>query len=780
LRARYATLRRLGACLTYASSALAQMAPTTAGDNEPLTGPVVEVVIVASAPGRGAGLREDQVAGSVQRVDSAQIRAARGATLADALQQNVAGISLSDAQGNAFSPDLSYRGFTASPLLGLPQGLAVYQNGTRLNEPFGDTLAWELIPEFAIREATLVTGLNPTYGLNALGGALTLLMKDGFTFQGARATGLGGSFGRLRGSLEAGLHRAGWAVYTAGDVLHDDGWRDHSPSDVRRLYVDVRHRAAQHEFGLNASFANSDLTGNGPAPIDLLAVERQAIFTYPDQTTTTLALLGADGHLSLSRHLDLNATAFFRRSLRRTVNGDEAELEPCPADPSILCEEAEEEEEPEPPPSASGLPIPASAGGDAVLNNTHTDSTSGGGTLQLVARHPIQGRSNQLTLGVAADIAVSRFQQRSEVGTLREDRGVTGSGIFRGDDPVELDVYSTQLGLYAADTFALFPRLSLTLAARMNWFSLKMRDQLGDELDGDHSFRRFNPAAGLAYSPSAGLVVYAHYTEANRAPTAAELSCADPDEPCRLPNAFLSDPPLEQVVTRSVELGTRWRYESADEKTALSMSLAGFVARNSNDILFVAGSLVGTGYFRNAGTTERAGVDASVTARLGRFEPYLRYQLLRATFESSLVLPGDNHPNATPTPEGDVILVEPGDRIPGLPMHTAQLGVDVQALDELLLGAWLQLDSSRYYRGDEANLLQPLPGYLALNARASYEISTFASLFMRADNLLGASFETFGLLGQADEVIPEATNPRFEVPAPGASLWAGLELQLSP
>ncbi|HKO93349.1 MAG TPA: TonB-dependent receptor, partial [Polyangiaceae bacterium] len=281
------------------------------------------------------------------------------------------------------------------------------------------------------------------------------------------------------------------------------------------------------------------------------------------------------------------------------------------------------------------------------------------------------------------------------------------------------------------------------------------------------------------YSPSAGLVVYAHYTEANRAPTAAELSCADPDEPCRLPNAFLSDPPLQQVVTRSGELGARWRHESEDERTELSLSLAGFVARNFQDILFVAGSLVGTGYFRNAGTTQRAGLEASVTARLGRVEPYLHYQLLRATFESALVLPGDNHPSATPTPEGDVIFVEPGDRIPGLPMHTARLGVDVKALDDLSIGAWLNLESSRYYRGDEANLLQPLPGYLTLNARASYQISAFASLFVRADHLLGSSFESFGILGQADEVIPEASNPRFEVPAPGFSLWMGLDVQLS-
>ncbi len=725
---------------------------------------------------RGAELPQSQLAGSVQRVDSAQIRAARGATLADVLQQNVAGVSLSDAQGNAFLPDLSYRGFSASPLLGLPQGLAIYQNGARLNEPFGDTVAWELVPEFAIHDATLVTGLNPTYGLNALGGALSLRMKNGFSFRGARGTAMGGSFGRLRGGIEAGAHHAGWAAYAGGDVLHDGGWRDHSPSDLRRLYVDVRHREERHELALNASLANSALTGNGPAPVDLLAARRQAVFTYPDENKTALALIGAEGRALLTRYVVLNATAHFRTSVRRTLHGDEAELTPCTGDLRVLCAE----DEAEPVTSSSGGLLPSSAGGDAALNTTRTHSASGGGTIQLVARNPIFNHGNQLTLGIAADAATTGFGQRSEVGTFREDRGVEGSGLFRGDDSgeVELRVDSAQLGLFGANTLALMPRLFLTLAARMNWHNIRMRDRIGDALNGDHAFARFNPALGIAYSPEAGLTLFTNYTEATRAPTPAELSCADPEQPCRLPNAFLSDPPLSQVVMRSVELGARWQHEF-DTYAGLSASLTAFAARNLDDILFVAGSLFGTGYFRNAGTTQRAGLEVSVSARLANVEPYLRYQLLRATFESRLVLPGDSHPDAAATAEGNVIFVEPGDRLPGLPVHAARLGADVKPVDELSVGAWLNLNSSQYYRGDEANQLPPLPGYVALNARANFDVSSSASVFVRADNLLGANFETFGLLGQADEVIAAAENPRFVTPAAPRTLWVGLDLQIS-
>jgi outer membrane receptor protein involved in Fe transport len=241
----------------------------------------------------------------------------------------------------------------------------------------------------------------------------------------------------------------------------------------------------------------------------------------------------------------------------------------------------------------------------------------------------------------------------------------------------------------------------------------------------------------------------------------------------------LSDPPLEQVVTRSVELGTRLARQ-VGAGTALSGSLALFVARSQQDILFVAGSLVGTGYFRNAGTTERAGIETALSARLGQLEAYLRYALLRATFESSLLLPGANHPDATTTPEGDVISVEPEDRIPSLPMHSLRVGADVTPLVGLSLGASVHLDSSQYYRGDEANLLAPLPGYATLNARGSYQLSRRVLLFVRVDNLLNAKFETFGLLGDATEVIPDAENPRFASPGAPLSAWAGVDVQLSP
>jgi outer membrane receptor protein involved in Fe transport len=618
--------------------------------------------------------------------------------------------------------------------------------------------------------------LNPTYGLNALGGALALRMKDGFSFEGARLGVLGGSFGRVRGTLEAGLQRDGWAAYAGQDVLREAGYRDHSPARAMRVYADVRRRTEHHELALNASLANSALTGNGPAPLELLAERRRAVFTYPDETKTSLALVTAEAGWSPSRAFELSATAFLRASARHTLNGDAAELEPCDEEPDVLCSEDEED----PILGESGGPIPTSAGGDAAVNTTRTRSLSTGGTLQVVSRHAVGAHENQLTLGASAAHAVNRFQQRSEVGTFAPDRGVEGSGFFRGDaGAVALQATSIQLGLYATDTFALLPELFLTASARLNWFDLRLREPNVEALNADHQFARLNPALGLAYDPTPDTTLYASYSEANRAPTAAELSCADPEAPCRLPNAFLSDPPLEQVVTRSLEIGGRLSRE-LEAGATLSASLALFVARSGQDILFVAGSRVGTGYFRNAGTTQRAGLEASASARLGMLDAYLSYQLLRATFESNLLLPGANHPDATTTPEGDVIPVEAGDRIPGLPMHSARIGADVAPLAGLSVGAWVNLTSSQYYRGDEANLLSPLPGYATLSARGSYALSRRALVFVRVDNVLNAKYETFGLLGEPDEVLPDAEDPRFASPGAPLSVWAGLDFQLSP
>ncbi|MDH5674953.1 MAG: TonB-dependent receptor [Myxococcales bacterium] len=764
----------------------AGQAESTAPDADPYSA----TATIDVTPVLGAGVAADKLPANVQVVGRRKLGRPSRLGLDDTLQQELGSVQVNAVQNNPLQPDVSFRGFSASPLLGTPQGLAIYQNGTRINEPFGDVVQWDTIPELSIAEAQLIPGPNPAYGLNSLGGSLALRMKDGYGFRGLRLGALGGSFGRLRASAEYGQRYDDFALYEAIDSFREDGFRDHSHSQGHRLYADLRRRRDDHELALNLTLAATSLRGNGPAPVQQLERDRGAVFTYPDITDNGLVLLASQANVELSPTLSLQSNVYVRLLGRATLNGDEAELAPCP-DGSGLCELDDDDEEdgggggpddpPEPVLDVRGNPVPAAAGGDAAINRTSTGSRSYGASLQLTLRRDLDGRDNQLSVGSSLDAASVDFHQSSEVGRLRQDRAVDGSGIFLADGAsrTELDTQNRHLGFYLTDTLSLTPRLHLTVAARLNLTKITLRDRLGSALDGEHGYRRLNPAAGLAYVLGGPLsnVLYASYSEGSRTPSAAELACADPDEPCRVPNAFLADPPLHQVVNRSVELGLRGRGRIGDQR--LRASLAGFASRNYDDILFVAGSRIGTGYFRNAGITQRLGFEAAASLRSGPLEVSAAYQLLAASFETRLGLPGDNHPDARIDDEGRAVIdVAPGDRLPGLPAHNLKLMAGVEPITGLTASIDARLASGQYHRGDEANLLPEVPGYLVVNADLGYRLLPELGLRLRAENLFNTEYQTFGILGDGQEVLDYADDPRFQGPAPPFGLWAGVELWL--
>ena len=196
----------------------------------------------APAAADSGGIARDKVPSNTQVLTSADFSHTQSSNVLDALSQNIAGAALSDQSGNAFQRNLDYRGFTASPVPGTPEGLAVYQNGVRINESFGDVVNWDFIPEMAINRAVLVPN-NPTYGLNAIGGALSLEMKNGFTYQDKEVEATVGSYGRIQGGVQVGFQGGPLSGYIAADATHDDGWRDFSSSsDLRRMYVDLGTR----------------------------------------------------------------------------------------------------------------------------------------------------------------------------------------------------------------------------------------------------------------------------------------------------------------------------------------------------------------------------------------------------------------------------------------------------------------------------------------------------------------------------------------------------------
>ena len=326
------------------------------------------------------------------------------------------GIIISDATGNPFQPDVQFRGFVASPVAGTPQGLAVYQNGMRINEAFGDTVNWDLIPTAAIRSVTVVTN-NPAFGLNALGGAVNVQMKDGFNYHGAEINTMGGSFGRIQSSAQWGKQVDNFAVYGALEGLHDNGFRNFSASDIRRFYGDVGYRTDSSEFHLNMGVANNNFGATATVPVELLQQYWGATYTTPQTTDQPRRLRQSDrkgrGHADLDDRWRRRMCA---RSGSKTVDGNPTETQPCAADRDAALLQRRQPRRPTASTACSSpirsrpMPCWARSTGRRPVRHDRGDSLQATNTDQLF------GHNNQFMVGTSFDSSVTRFGASAELG----------------------------------------------------------------------------------------------------------------------------------------------------------------------------------------------------------------------------------------------------------------------------------------------------------------------------------------------------------------------------
>jgi iron complex outermembrane receptor protein len=761
------------------------------------------VDVVGITPLLGAEIDRDLIPATVSVIGSNELRSRGTASLADALAERLGSVSIEGTTTNPFQPTLRFRGFTASPLLGLPQGIAVFQNGVRINEPFGDTVQFDLMPQFAVSQTQLSAGADPTYGLNALGGSLALNLKNGFDFTGFGGELSGGSFERYAATAEFGAHRGPWAYYVGATRFDEQGWRDHSPSGVTQAVADVGYRAGRIDAGVTLTYADTRMNGNGPAPVELLAADRTAVFTFPDTTENRLAFVQGRFDLAATDVWSVQVIGYVRDLDRQTLNGDEAALAVCDDDSlppgapaNTLCLGAGDDDDDALGETGADPLVDAGnpgrfitsddAAGDGAINRTSTLATGYGATLQASGRGRLGGLDHVLIMGVSADLANVDFSSTSEVGSLTDARGVTGSGLFSGifgrapDDifSTALDSENRVFGLFFSETLSLNDRTHLTASGRFNHARVSIADRLGTSLDGRHRFSRFNPGIGLVFQAHDAVTLFGRYSESNRAPTAAELSCADPAEPCRVPNAFVSDPPLEQAVARSVEGGLRGRWTRGAANLDWSASV--YRTRINDDILFVASpALIGTGFFQNAGDTLRVGLDVDVRGQIDRVGWYLGYGLVEATFESALALPGNPQVNDAATDEG-FLVVSPGDRLAGIPRHSLKAGVGVGLTSAWNVALETISSSSRVFFGDEGNDQAPLDGFTMANLLSSYRVRDGVELFVRLDNLFDTDYETFGALAELElelDEVPNASDPRFLAPGAPRSGFAGVRVR---
>lgn len=384
------------------------------------------------------------------------------------------------------------------------------------------------------------------------------------------------------------------------------------------------------------------------------------------------------------------------------------------------------------------------------------------------------GGSNVLTLGTSLDYGRSAFAATTALGTLDETRGVQAAGpVIAQDDnaiaPVSVVTRNLYAGFFAAETLPLGPNLRLEAGLRYNYAAIQLDDQLGTALDGRHFFTRLNPGVELDWDAAPGLSLRAGYAETNRAPTPAELSCADPEAPCSLANFFVADPPLRQVVARTWELGASGKGAAGGWRLTWLASV--YRADSRDEIRRIASGVRGRAYFQNLGDARRQGVELSLTAQRGGFRVGATYAFTDATNRSLVRIASHGNPDA----EADgAITVRPGDRLPGVPRHSANLNLDYAgkmgagkagSWRRFSLGGTLSARSGQVLLGDEANRAPLVPGYVLVDVRAGIELLRDVVLFGEVRNLFDRAHATFGTFGEIGSVplaeAPGASSPRF-------------------
>jgi outer membrane receptor protein involved in Fe transport len=728
----------------------------------------------------GGGIAADKVPASLNVVGASEIQRAGSPSITDALKLNIPSTNTTDVAGNPFQPNLEFRGFVASPVSGTPQGLAVYQNGVRINEAFGDTVNWDLIPTAAIQSVTLVTN-NPAFGLNALGGAVDIQMKNGFLYHGTEIDTMGGSFGRVQSSAQSGKQvDNNFAVYGALEGVHDDGFRNFGASDIRRFYGDVGYRSEGNEFHVNMGVADNKFGATATAPVELLDQYWGATYTSPQTTENRVGYLNFTGKVEATPTWTLEGIAHVRFFEQNLLDANTTGTQPC-ADPTLLC--FRDNATP-----ANGLDgnqlanpfAPGTVLGE--LDRTLTRSTTTGASAQATNSDDVFGHGNRFVVGSSFDYSASRFDASAELGTIGPGFVVSGSGIFLGQSgnpvsigPVALRTTNQYTGLYALDTFDVTKAFSITAGGRYNDARIALQDLLGTSLNGNDTYDRFNPIIGGTYKITSGLTAYAGYSEANRAPTPLELGCADPAHPCLIANFLVADPPLKQVVSHTIEAGLRGTEEL--NLGTLSWKLGGFRTKNTDDILAIPSPVVqGFGYFQNVGDTRREGIEAEVNLKASRFQVSGSYAFIDARFLNALLV-GSNSPFADAN--GNVQIL-PGNQIPTIPRHRIKASVDYSITEAFKIGGDALYVSSQYFVGDESNQAPKLPGYTVFNLRASYQIDKTFQVYARVNNVFDNHYATYGTFFDINAIPNLANNgaafanPDSLSPAQPRAFYAGL------
>ncbi|MCY7370516.1 MAG: TonB-dependent receptor [Polaromonas sp.] len=720
-----------------------------------------QIDVLGRAPLPGLAEERDRYPGNVQTADDAAIERSGGASLPEFMNRQLQGVTVNEVQGSPFQVDVNYRGQRLSPTLGSAQGLSVYLDGVRINEPFGDVMNWDLLPEAAISGLALLPGSNPLFGLNTLGGALVLTTKSGATHPGTEVDVSLASFGRRRLDFSHGREWGeGWHAYAAGTQFRERGWRDESPGELGNLFLKLGRQQGASDWGLSYLQARSELVGNGLLSQSLYNIDRRSGYTFEDRTRQRARLLNFTFNHALDAQQRVSASAWLRKGQRDgstgDVNGKWTDwLAGCQTTPTA--------------PACADPSDPGYVGHTAVVNRSRADQSSGGVGLQWSGK----SGAHQLTAGtgyVGSRIGYDQFEQLA---------AFDGSRVARPDlaEPVEQQVSlrgdSATASLYGSDVIALGPDTQLTLSARYN--RTRVRNTLDSgtgPADESFSYSKLNPAVGATHALGSALTLFGNWSQGTRVPTALELGCADPARPCVLPTGLQADPYLKQVVARTVEVGLRTR-----PATGTELSAALFRTVSKDDLVFVRSGVSQGGYFSNIDRTLRRGLELSAQSVTGNWRWQGSYTWLQAVYLGEGVLQGPLSTDAEPN------RFSGGTPIAGLPQHALKASVTWRATARLNLGADLLAASSQAVAGNESGLrpeLGRLAGHKLLHLRSSYQLTPHWQSYLRVNNALKQRYASFAgsnrdlfPAGRALQPGEEAAAARFLAPGAGRSILVG-------
>ena len=756
----------------YFLSAIFFLSPS-AFSEETITTSTIDVY--SSSPLPSIGLPKNMVPANIQTIKASELNAQSGVTIADYMVNNLQGVTVNEVGGNPFQLELNFRGYNATPISGNPQGLSVYIDGIRANQPFSNTVLWDLIPNFAISDMQVVAGSNPVYDLNTLGGSMSMQTKSGQNFKKNNLDVTAGSWARNSSVLEAGgvLEDSNMDYYVGYEHFTENGWRKFSPSHVNQLFGKLGFESEMSRFEVSYTGAHNLLIGNGLTPKDLLGAERDGIHTLEDETKNEYSQIALNMSHFFDEETMIAGNAYYKRSDQATFNGDLND-EFCDEDShdESECTAAQQAQ------SASD----AENLNEGVFNRTNTLQDVFGLNLQTTFDQDWLGRRNQIIVGTSAEYSQIKFKQTGqEVGTLMAS-GFFGGALGDIEQSTGLTGKTKTYGAFITNTHALNNRLNINTAVRYNHVQIDNRDTFNSigssaSLTGKNHFERFNPSIGITYQPNEILTAYSSYSESSRAPTSIELGCANPAQPCNLPTQMADDPPLNQVVAKTLEGGVSGR---VNKNTSWNMSI--YHATNNDDILFVyANASNGLGYFTNVAETTRKGIDVGFKTKFDKLALNVNYGFVMAQYGSNFTLVNEVNSSAS----SDAIQVSDGDYLPNIPKHHLKIRADYEIKPGWNLGSTLTGFTSSYMMGNEnqqhdssGGLQAETPGYVIVNLDSQYNFNEGWDFHAKFINIFDQEYTTGGRLAetrvQTDRSFGDERNVASLIPGAPRAGWIGI------